>query len=82
VLAAGVTPYITVGIGDVRAAEMMVEKHRESVEGLYMHQVQPLERTYGYKGPESIQYWKDIGICFFTYVNYSARIISLHRTVF
>ncbi|CAM9626117.1 unnamed protein product, partial [Phaeothamnion confervicola] len=39
------------GQGDVRAAEMMVQHYPRSVEAVYVHQVQPAHRTYGYRGP-------------------------------
>ncbi|KAG5182472.1 hypothetical protein JKP88DRAFT_263274 [Tribonema minus] len=60
------------GQGDVRAAEMMVEGEPGALEAIYMHQVLPLNKTFGYSGPETLERWRHMGICFFTRITEAA----------
>lgn len=70
------------GQGDVRAGEMMLEKYPASIERVYVHVVQPIPKTYGWKGPETLKRWKQLGLCFCTnYVEaacdaYKKKLIS------
>ncbi len=54
------------GQGDVRAAELMLESRLSGhIDAVFIHLVQPLEATYGYNGPETLQKWQNMGIHFF-----------------
>ncbi|CAM9752677.1 unnamed protein product, partial [Chrysoparadoxa australica] len=66
------------GQGDVRAAEMMLEKYPGTflLLAVYMHVVQPLEKTYGYRGPETLARWKSLGISFFN--NYLVAAVDAY----
>jgi len=56
------------GQGDVSAAEKMIQSHKDRIEAVFIHKVQDLTKTPGFKDG-SIQLWEDLGIVFFeTYV--------------
>jgi hypothetical protein len=55
------------GQGDVRAAELMqASPYGKQLEAVFIHQVQPMESTYGYEGPDTLRRWRESGIFFFT----------------
>eukprot|EP00466_Bigelowiella_natans_P006590 jgi/Bigna1/74371/fgenesh1_pg.28_\ len=59
------------GQGDVIAAEMILEKYSERLEGVFIHKVQKLARTPGYTDKSRAK-WDDLGIMFFrTYIGAS-----------
>ncbi len=63
------------GQGDVRAAELMLEsKLGGQLEAIFIHLVQPLEATYGYDGPETLQKWQNMGIHFFRLGFYALKL--------
>lgn len=70
------------GQGDVRAGELMKHALGEQVEAVFIHQVQPLHRTPGYAGYQSLQAWQQAGVHFFyTYVGaalQAARLRMIH----
>ncbi|CAN0323022.1 unnamed protein product, partial [Laminaria digitata] len=53
------------GQGDVKAAEMMVERYPGSLEAVYMHRVLPEEKTFGYEDADTRRKWKAANIFFF-----------------
>mmetsp|Transcript_27988 Transcript_27988/g.68027 ORF Transcript_27988/g.68027 Transcript_27988/m.68027 type:complete len:1049 (-) Transcript_27988:159-3305(-) len=56
------------GQGDVRVAEMMIERDRDRIEAVFIHKVQKLHLTPGYSD-KSLAKWDEMGIIFFdTYV--------------
>jgi len=55
------------GQADVKAAELMVERFgRQVVERVYIHQVIPIQHTYGYEPGVSEEKWRKYGIIFCT----------------
>jgi hypothetical protein len=68
------------GQGDVRAAELIVEKFgsKEVLEAGYFHLVQPIEKTFGYHSKEDLDKWKQMNIVFFhTYVGAAVEAFLL-----
>jgi len=72
------------GQGDVRAAELMIEKYGNSiVQAVFIHKVQPLHKTYGWDKDASVR-WKRMNIHFFeNYVEaaYDACLQGLIRPI-
>ncbi|KAF0689114.1 Aste57867_19386 [Aphanomyces stellatus] len=66
------------GQGDVRAAELIMEKYGTSVmEAAYFHVVQPIETTHGYKDRET---YRRLNIIFFeTYVGAAVQAYRMNQ---
>ena len=52
------------GQADVRAAELMKERLGTSIEAVFCHQVQPLDKTFGFT-EQSLEKWRKMGIIFY-----------------
>ncbi|GLE00289.1 hypothetical protein PINS_up009016 [Pythium insidiosum] len=69
------------GQGDVRAAELIVEKYGSSaLEAAFFHLVQPVEKTFGYHSSEDLERWRKMNIVFFhTYVGAAVEAFRLRK---
>lgn len=69
------------GQGDVRAAELIVEKFGpDALEAGFFHLVQPIEKTYGYKSKETLEKWRKMKIVFFnTYVGAAVEAFKMKK---
>lgn len=69
------------GQGDVRAAELIVEKFgSEALEAAYFHQVQPLDKMFGYHSKEDLERWRKMNIVFFnTYVGAAVEAVRMKK---
>ncbi|KAJ0409472.1 hypothetical protein P43SY_002362 [Pythium insidiosum] len=69
------------GQGDVRAAELIVEKYGSSaLEAAFFHLVQPVEKTFGYHSSDDLERWRKMNIVFFhTYVGAAVEAYRLRK---
>ncbi|DAZ94935.1 TPA: hypothetical protein N0F65_012652 [Lagenidium giganteum] len=69
------------GQGDVRAAELIVEKFgSDALEAGYFHLVQPIEKTFGLRSLDDIERWRKMNIVFFnTYVGAAVQAYKLKQ---
>lgn len=69
------------GQGDVRAAELIVEKFgSEALEAAFFQQVQPLDKVFGYHSKEDLERWRRMNIVFFnTYVGAAVEAVKMKK---
>ena len=66
------------GQADVAAAELMANAFKGRIEAVYIHQVKPIEETFGYEGPQTLAKWRRMGVHFFsTYVGAAVHAASV-----
>ena len=66
------------GQADVAAAELMTDAFGDRIEAVYIHQVKPIEQTFGYEGPHTLDKWQHMGVHFFsTYVGAALHAASV-----
>ena len=66
------------GQADVAAAELMADAFKGRIEAVYIHQVKPIEETFGYEGPQTLAKWRRMGVHFFsTYVGAAVHAASV-----
>ncbi|GMF48624.1 unnamed protein product [Phytophthora fragariaefolia] len=69
------------GQGDVRAAELIVEKFgSDALEAAFFHRVQPMEKMFNYHSKEDLERWRKMNIIFFdTYVGAALEAFRLKK---
>lgn len=69
------------GQGDVRAAELIIEKFGpDALEAAFFQQVQPMDKVYGYHSKEDLDRWRSMNIVFFnTYVGAAVEAVKMKK---
>ncbi|KAG1697402.1 hypothetical protein DVH05_016277 [Phytophthora capsici] len=69
------------GQGDVRAAELIVEKFGpDALEAAFFQRVQPVEKMFNYHSKEDLERWRKMNIIFFdTYVGAAAEAFCMKK---
>ncbi|KAI9982822.1 hypothetical protein PInf_006612 [Phytophthora infestans] len=69
------------GQGDVRAAELIVEKFgSDALEACFFQRVQPMKKMFNYHSPEDLERWRKMNIVFFdTYVGAAVEAYRMNK---